>query len=450
MKKILAVLVFTLVAACLVAPKFIAPKHQEKVVELISNINKAPGYTANIVTTDSAWFGSENKVLVTFDTTQIDPTIQNENIEAELVIDTHYGPLLFSNQGLFGLYDTEIRFNGDKQRDLINWDEDQPLYELSVLGGFTGNFKIADNIPAFSNTANTFQFSGYAGQGEMTSQGFIYQGSLEQMDVVDGYTPVKAEGFTLSIELNADLATIMQGGFYDSTTDFSLEKLNIGSDTELSGLNIEMGSSLDKETQLGSIEIGYLIKDAMFGAYKASDLSLVTELTNLSNTFFIDYNNFSDKLLAEPHSSDAVYDVMFTFMQDNIEELLAAKPEFNITDFSGTFPEGSFNATLTSKLADIDTPSLDALFIPEFWLYNSIVSSNIEADESLVINLTEQFIANKMRAPVNAPEVKQQALMIIDSFVQQGLIKLEDEKYKSEITIEDGQGKIYDFVFPLI
>lgn len=450
MKKILAVLVFTLVAACLVAPKFIAPKHQEKVVELISNINKAPGYTANIVTTDSAWFGSVSKVLVTFDTAQIDPTTQNENIEAELVIDTHYGPLLFSNQGLFGLYDTEISYTGDKQRNFINWDEDLPLYELSVLGGFTGNFKIADNIPAFSNTENTFQFSGYAGQGEMTSQGFIYQGSLEQMDVVDGYTPLKAEGFTLSIELNADLATIMQGGFYDSTTDFSLEKLNIGSDTELSGLNIEMGSNLDQETQLGSIEIGYLIKDAMFGVYKASDLSLVTELANLSNTFFIDYNNFSDKALAESNSSDAVYDVLFTFMQDNIEELLAAKPEFNITDFSGTFPEGSFNATLTSKLADIDTPTLDALFMPEFWLYNAIVTANIEAEEPLVRNLTEQFIANKMRAPVTAPEVKQQALMIIDSFVQQGLIKLEDEKYKSEITIEDGQGKIYDSVFPLM
>lgn len=450
MKKILAVLVFTLVAVCLVAPKFIAPKHQEKVVELISNINKAPGYTANIVSTNSAWFGSENKVLVTFDTTQIDPTIQGGSLEAELIIDTHYGPLLLSSQGLFGLYNTEIRFAGDQQRNFINWDEDQPLYELSVLGGFTGNFKIADNIPAFSNPANTFQFSGYKGQGEMTDQGFIYQGSLDQMDVVDGFTPVKAEGFTLSIELNADLETIMQGGFYDSTTDLTLEKLNVGADTELSGLNIEMGSSLDKETQLGSIEVGYLIKDVMSGEFKASDLSLVTELANLSNKFFIDYKNFSDKLLAETNSSEAVYDVLFTFMQDNIDELLVAKPEFNITDFSGTFPEGSFNATLTSKLADISSPTIDELSQPEFWLYNAIVAANIEADEPLVRHLTERFIASKMRAPLNAPEVKQQALMIIDSFVQQGLIKLEDDKYKSEITIEDGQGKIYDSAFPLM
>lgn len=450
MKKILAVLVFTLVAVCLVAPKFIAPKHQEKIVELISNINKAPGYTANIESTNSAWFGSENKVLVTFDATQFDPTIQDGAIEAEITIDTHYGPLLFSSQGLFGLYKTDIRFAGDNLRDYVDWDEDQPFYELSVLGGFTDNFKIADTIPEFTNPADTVQFSGYAGQGQMSDQGFIYQGNLNQMDVVDGYTPIKAEGFSISIELNADLASIMQGGFYDSTTDLSLEKLNVGGDTEFSGLNIEATSSLDQETQLGNIQVAYLIKNAMIGTFTASDLSFVTELTKLSNKFFMDYKKFSDDVLAESPSSDTSSDALFAFMQNNIGELLAAKPEFNITDFSGTFPKGSFNATLTSKLADIETPTIDELLIPEFWLYNAVVTANIEADEPLIRDFAEQFIASKMRAPVTAPEVKQQALMIINSFVQQGLIQLDDDKYKSEITIEDGQGKIYDSAFPLM
>lgn len=450
MKKILAVLVFTLVAACLVAPKFIAPKHQEKVVELISNINNAPGYTANIESSNLAWFGSENKVLVTFDTAQVDPTIHGGTLAVEITIDTHYGPLLFASQGVFGLYHTDIRFVGDNLRNYVNWDASQPFYELSVLGGFTGNFKLADAIPAFTNPADTVQFSGYTGQGQMSDQGFIYQGNSEQMGLVDGYTPITAEGFAISVELNANLASIMQGGFYDSTTDVSLNKLKIGDDAAFSGINIEMSSSLDPDTQLGSLQIAYLIKDAMMGNFTASDLSFVTELTKLSNKFFMDYKKFSDKALAESQSSDAVYEVLFTFMQDNIGELLAAKPEFNITDFSGTFPDGSFTASLTSNLADINTPTLDELFIPEFWLYNAVVAANIEADEPLVRNFAEQFIARKMRAPVNAPEVKQQALMIINSFVQQGLIQLDDDKYKSEITIEDGQGQIYDSAFPLM
>lgn len=450
MKKILAVLVFILVAACLITPKFIAPIHQEKVVELLNKIDNTPGYSAKILSTDSAWFGSENKVLFSFDIAQIDSAIQDEKIDVELIIDTHYGPLLFASQGLFGLYATDIRIEGETQRSELNWDENQPLYKLSVLGGFTGNFKIADAVPSFSAKDNTVQFSGYAGQGEMTSKAFHYEGILDKITVADTYSPLKAEGLTLSIELNTNLAGILQGGFYDSTTDFSLNKLSLGTDTVLSGLNIEMGSNLDHETQLGSIEVGYFINDVVSGDFKASDLILMTELDKLSNKFFIDYKNFADNFSAKNGSSDALYEASFVFIQDNLAELLAAKPEFNITDFSGSFPEGSFEANLTSSLANIDNPSIEELTIPEFWLYHAMVTTNITADETLVTKLVERFIASQMRAPLNAPEVKQQARLIIDGLLQQGLITLENAKYRSEITIKNGQGKIYDMTFPLM
>jgi hypothetical protein len=449
-KKTLAVLVFTLVAACIVTPKIIAPTYQEKMADIVSNINNAPGYSAKIVSTNAAWFGAENKVLVSFDTAQIDPALQGEKLEAELVIETHYGPLLFSRNGVFGLYETDIRFVGETLRNELSWDESQPLYQLSVLGGFTGNFKLADTIPALSNPTNTFTFSGYAGKGEMNDKEFIYEGVLNQIDVDDTYSPTKAEGLTVSVELNADLETIMKGGFYDSMMDLSLDKLTLGMGTELSGITIGLSSALDRDTQLGSLEIGYFIKEVAYEGFTVSDLALVTELDNLSNKFFLDYKNFSDSLLAETNSPDSIYGALFVFMQDNIDELLTAKPEFNITDFSGTFSEGSFSASLTSKLADISTPTIDELTIPEFWLYNAIVAANIEADEALVRSLAERFIADKMRAPVTAPEVKQQAQIIIDGLIQQGLMMLENDKYLSEITIEEGQGKIYEMAFPLM
>jgi len=55
-----------------------------------------------------------------------------------------------------------------------------------------------------------------------------------------------------------------------------------------------------------------------------------------------------------------------------------------------------------------------------------------------------------MRAPLNAPEVKQQALMLVEGLVKQGFIRLENTKYKSEIRIENGQGKVFDLSFPLM
>ena len=450
MKKILAVLVFILVAACLIVPKFIAPRHQEKVVELIDNINKTPGYSAEIISTDFAWFGSENKVLFTLNTAQMNPSLQEQNIDIELVLDTHYGPLLFSSQGLFGLYTTTVKINGNEQRNFLNWDESSPLYQLSVFGSVMGNIKVADNIPAFSNLEDTFHFSGYSGKGELTSTAFSYEGNLESINVDDTYSPLKAEGFNVSVELNASLDTIMQGGFYDSTTDFSLERLSIGTNTQLSGLNIEMGSNLNQETQLGHMEVSYLISEITSDDFKANDLILVTKLDNLDNQFFINYKNFVDNVPMNNATLEHMYETLLIFMQDNLGELLAAKPEFNIPKFSGTFPEGSFNATLTSRLADISTPSVETLITPEFWFYNTIVKAEIEADQNLVTKLAERFIASQMRAPINAPEVKQQALMFIEGLAQQGLIRLKNAKYKSEITVEDGQGKVFDLSFPLM
>jgi len=449
-KKILAVLVFAFGAACIVTPKVIAPTYQEKLAVIVSNINNAPGYSAKIESTNSAWFGAENKVLVSFDTAQIDSTLQSEKLEAELILTTHYGPLLLSSNGLFGLYATDIRFAGNALRNKLNWDENQPLYQLSVLGGFTGNFKLADTVPAFSDSTNTFKFSGYSGQGEMDNKEFIYEGVLDQVDIDDIYRPTKAENFNVSIELNADLETIMKGGFYDSMMDLSLDKLIVGTDTELSGITIGVSSALDSETQLGRLEIGYFIKELVYEESTASDLALVTELNNLNNQFFLDYKAFSDSLFTNTHSPDSIYNETLIFMQSNIHQLLEAKPEFNITGFSGTFPEGSFNASLTSKLADIDNPTIDELTLPNFWLYNAIVAANIKADEALLRSLVEKFIANKMRAPTTAPEVKQQAQIIIDGLIQQGLMKLEDDKYSSEITIKNGQGKINDMAFPLM
>jgi hypothetical protein len=449
-KKTLAVLVFILVAACLIAPKFIAPKHQETVVGLVGKINKTPGYSAKIISTDLAWFGSENKVLFTLDMAQVDPSLQAQNIDIELVLDTHYGPLLFSNQGLFGLYATTIKIEGNEQRKVLNWDESTPLYQLSVLGRFMGNINVADKVPPFSNMDNTFQFSGYSGQGELASSGFSYEGNLESIHVVDAYSPLKAEGFYVSVELNASLETIMQGGFYDSTTDFSLNTLSMGTDTQLSGLNIEMGSNLNPVTHLGHLEVSYLINEIISGSFKANDLILITELDNLNNQFFIDYKNFFDTFSTENPSFDETYETLLVFMQENLDELLAAKPEFNIPKLSASFPEGRFNATLTSTLADISTPTIEALTTPEFWLYNTIVKAEIEADQRLVSKLTERFIASQMRAPLNAPEVKQQALMLVEGLVKQGFIRLENTKYKSEIRIENGQGKVFDLSFPLM
>jgi len=108
-KKIFAVIAFALVAVCLVTPKFIAPKIQDQVTTLIDKINKTPGYIANIESTESSWFGSTYVISFGLELGMYESAYQNQNIDLQFVLDTKYGPLLFADQGIVGLYEAKLK-----------------------------------------------------------------------------------------------------------------------------------------------------------------------------------------------------------------------------------------------------------------------------------------------------------------------------------------------------
>ena len=450
MKKIFAVIAFALVAVCLVTPKFIAPKIQDQVTTLIDKINKTPGYIANIESTESSWFGSTYVISFGLELGMYESAYQNQNIDLQFVLDTKYGPLLFADQGIVGLYEAKLKIAADEQRQILTWDEAEPLYQLSAVGGFDGGIKIEDTIPAFSKLESDLTFSGYNGEGKISSDSFSYEGLLALVNLDDPYQPVKAENITLSMEMEAGLESILKGGFYNSTTNFSIESFTVGTDITASNLSMLVEMILDEETQLGTLKVDYLAKEFIYNEYQTSDLTLKTELTKLSNQFFLDYTSFNNSLVDQSLASDDFLIEQLSFLQDSFKELLSHQPEFNITDFSAAFPEGSFNASLTSKLNDIETPTFDEILIPEFWLYNTLASINIEADDVLISNLAERFLAKQMRTTIDSPDVKQQARVIINSFEQQGFIFHEDGQYRSKITLKNGQGNINGRLFPLM
>ncbi|ETX11400.1 hypothetical protein MUS1_10930 [Marinomonas ushuaiensis DSM 15871] len=450
MKKIFAVIAFALVAVCLVTPKFIAPKFQEQVITLVDKINKTSGYTAIIESTESSWFGSTYVISFGLDLGMYEPAYENQKLDLQLVLDAKYGPLLLANQGIVGLYEAKLKIAADEQRQILAWDEAEPLYQLSAVGGFGGDIKIEDTIPAFSKLDNGLTFSGYNGEGKISRDAVAYEGLLALVNLDDPYQPVKAENITLSMQMEAGLESILKGGFYNSTTSFSIDSFTVGTDIKASNLSMLVKMILDEETQLGSLEVGYFAKELVYNEYQVSDFILKSELAKLSNQFFIDYTRFNDSLVDQNLASDEFLIEQLSFLQDSFAELLSHQPEFNITDFSATFPEGRFNASLTSKLADIETPTFDEMLIPEFWLFNTLASINIEADDALISNFVERFLATKMRTTINSPDVKQQARIIINSFEQQDFIFHEDSQYRSEITLKDGQANINGRPFPLM
>ncbi|KZN14081.1 YdgA family protein [Marinomonas sp. TW1] len=456
MKKILAVFVFVLLAACLIAPKFIAPKYQEQLSQLVTNLNSAPGYEASLDSLEESWFTSKSVLHLSYDLSMIDPNLYGQKLEADLVLDAHFGPLLMSEAGVVGLFDVHAYYAGDSLREILNWSEDQAFFDASVVMDLMGNIESVDQVPAFDITNGQFTFSGYKGKGEFTSNSMAYQGQIDQLNLDKYYDKLQLTNTQLTLNIQSGADVLTSGGFYNGDISIGFDQFSLGSqnnpnELEVNGASLLVSSLLDTDSQLGKIISRYAVENVRSEEFSADELALVVEMTNLSNQFFLDYKTFSDALLAEGNASpDELMIALFTFMTDNLDELLSHKPELNMTEFSGHLAEGAFNATLNSHLKEINGPvSIDQLLDQNFWLWNLMVNANLQADETLISHLGERYLAQQMRTTTDSPQVKQQVQMLLNNFIQQGLIKREDDQLMTQIEIADGQGKIYDFPFPL-
>lgn len=450
MKKALLALALVPVAALIAAPKFIAPQHQEALLDMVANINKAPGYSAELVATQTRWFGSNNTLLLTLDMEQLGYLISDDNLQFELELESTFGPLLFTDQGMFGLFNTQINIAAPTLRNELNWDEQKAFYQMSVQGDTSGNLTLTDSIPVFSSIDNELTFGGYRGQGKITSDTIRYQGIAEKTQLSDAYTTIEANGFGVSVILDAGIDTLLQGGFYNSGTELTLNALNIDNSAMFSGLKIALSTTYDQETDLGNIGIGYFAEAITYDDIAVTDFALVTELNRLSNRFFLDYKAFTEDVLTQNMINSGLYGPILAFVENNIATLLNENPEFNIKELRATFDQGSASASLSSSVVGISDLNLNTLFSPEYWLYHTVAKASIKVDAPLLNNLVERFIANQTGAPASAPYVKDQARMMIQPLVQQGLIRFVDGQAEMQAALEKGLLDVNGTQFPLM
>lgn len=444
MNKTLLALAVTAVAAAIgvVAPKFVAPEHQKQLAILVDKINENPSYKAEILSTESGWFGSKNTISFGIDTSST-KELDSSIFETELEVNTTYGPFLFSGQGFIGLFESTINIAGKDLREALVWDEETPFYEVSFLGGFDGGLTFADHITEFTDAENLVSFSGYQGEGSLDQTSFSYNGKMSSFISDSSIQTLSINDISISMNGDVGLESMMEGGFYNSTMDITLADITVGSDIQLTGLRQLFATSFDEQSQLGTIQFGYSLDGFKYPSFEGSNFMVMSELNNLSNQYFLD---LTKRIESNPNLSS---NEALALMREGLSDLFLAHPEFNITDFRGTFPEGSFNGHLTSKLADLDKVTFEDLIDEAFWKYNAIVNANVEADEALIVDLGAKIFAHQSRSPDNVEQFKPQVLQMINALIQQGFIKQENGKYFSELSVQDGEGKINDVVFPL-
>ena len=139
------------------------------------------------------------------------------------------------------------------------------------------------------------------------------------------------------------------------------------------------------------------------------------------------------------------------------QQVLAAKPEFSITELSGDLPKGSFSGQANVTFADIAT--IPANPTTDFWLQHILAEGAIEADKPLVKDALrlqlQTVLAQQMpNQDVNSEQfqamIEQQVEQVIAVYLQQGFIVENEQQYQSAVELKQGSLMLNGKQLPLM
>lgn len=445
---------FLLIAACLVLPKIIATQYEEGLANFVGGIDGTEGYTATVKALDSGWFGSEATVSLAFDLSAFTAEYgeaaegSDNSVEIELLVTSHYGPLLFSKEAFIGLYTANIQLADGDLRSTLQWDQNTPFYQLDLAQGLIGGLSFSDRIPAFSNEELGVSFSGYEGEGDWV-ESLSYKGEIYPLELAaESGEPVLVDNIVMSYRADVAIENIMDTPIYDSDLEISIEKMDDNAGISLENFSIFLKSAVEPEQETTDISYGITADMFTVEGYTAREVSLQIVMAKLNNQVFHNLQQLIDT--QESKAEGLSEDALFTFFSDNVASFFATNPELNLTELKASLPEGRINMTINSKLAEVDlSTNPKKAFNPYFWVSNGIVHANIEVGPALAEKMGQEFIAMQYGMYADSPDVKQHVNAMLQGFVQQGAIKFVDGQYVSELSIEKGRVTVSDMIIPL-
>nr|WP_277603568.1 DUF945 family protein [Bowmanella dokdonensis] len=452
--------------ALLVTPKLIGLQVSQTLESKIAEFDALPGYSLSLTNLQSGWFTSQAQLAISLD---LSASVPAEAVEAppELssVVDLsiQHGPVLRSGLGVLGQLAWTVKVAGEGLRDKLNWQDGVPFYQIDGVTSLNGHSRYADSIVAFTgqDEAVEFRFDGMQGQGNWTDGIFSYQATAPELAMLAEAVTLSTTGLSLQMNAEADMATPLSGGLYDSTANLVADSLVIenqqeGQRTELTGLAMHLQSKLDEASDTGNMQLEYKLASVQSEGFTGQDLQLALQFNNLSLDFIKAYQAFS-KTALESTDPERYQAELVSFMQNNLLMLLSENPELNIASLSGTVTEGSFKGYLNSKLLDV-TSLPQPLNDNRFWLNHLNAESELELDKGVALWLARQQVFSELQQNVPPEEwdeaqmqqvAEQQAPMLLANFVQQGLLMETPSGYKARFNLTDGQAVLNGNPMPL-
>ncbi|PWW33573.1 uncharacterized protein YdgA (DUF945 family) [Idiomarina loihiensis] len=452
-----------IVAGALIGPKFVGPQVEGALKQHVEVINQLPAYNARMVSFDSGWFGSTATISLGVDFGSIYPEgSAPDDLSFEVVIDVQHGPVLTQFSPGLGMASFEAHAKDDGLREYIEWEENTPFYHLTGSAGFFGGVSYDDEIVAFSSKPNDEQtsltFTGYEGEGSISSDEFSYEGKLEGAEGLIEGQAISIGEFEISTEAKGNMLEIVKGELYEGEMSMKLDKVIVGQPDdvdlfELKDLGIEFVSYFSDDKESMNIDMNYSVESLKAEDFDLDDLKLKMAFNNIDSEFLLAYNQMMQKIYDQ--NPDEIEVATQKLVKENLPKLLQAEPEFVISEFSGKMEPGEFKGDLSAKLAGVNQMP-DNMEDTQFWLSSLIVDSSIAIDKPLLKWVAEQQMLSTMRMQMPGADeaelqkmAEQQAPMMIDMYIQQGLLKEEDDEYRSEFQMENGEGVLNGQKIPI-
>ena len=474
MKKLFVVLLVVVVLA-FVMPFYAGFKAKQELDQVVVLLNSNPGYEAEWSYYEKSWLATEAVLRIALNAGVDGDSGAARIIDIEVNIAIEHGPILPSTPVSLGWFAYNLKLSEQPSHYLSQYLTTKEGGDLFYSDGYmtlAGIVHVNNQVAPFTAESDGVKanFDGYIGAGTLEPSGlFRYAGEAEGLTLIIDDLGERAE-ITLSassLALESDYGRLVKGtNMMPSKVTYKLPKVSMLADGSLSEFNdiaVNAEATLPEGAGIIDFVMGLKVANGYLDDEKINNLELVFSYDRISLQFIQGYMKMMEDSLANP---DRMPDFTAYFTDEVIAEALGYQPGFSVKTLAFELVDGTFKTDMTLRIDTMDDVNSALIAAnPMVLLQNILLDLNVLVDKPLAERLAKTQTLGAVEARIIEEQeagavgtyteeqvqemVSQEAVMMLEMLIMQGLIVDEKDSYKSTVKLEKGETVINGSPMPI-
>jgi uncharacterized protein YdgA (DUF945 family) len=268
----------------------------------------------------------------------------------------------------------------------------------------------------------------------------------------------------MDMQWSGNLIKAIKGELFESTFSLNLKETTVSGDDAIDGdtplfvmedLAVTSRTDIDDDNNLVDAFFEYKVTSMRSPDLTLNDAVFAMEAKQLDIDFIKAYQDISNATLTT--KPELVPELLKSFVEDNLLTFLQKSPAINITQLSGTLPEGKFTAHINTQVSGVDALP-DMLEDPAFWISHIIADAKVTMDEGVAKKAMSSYVLSQLATNPQVQNMTAQELMatvdqqvpeVMKAFIRQGFIVSEGDAYTATMGLSDGVAVLNGEAIPL-